>query len=75
MMTNSKFKNIVAIICAMVATLALASCGTKQVSGDTPLAVESESAVFNGSFKLLSWNIQDGRWCDQFNNYNNSKYF
>ena len=71
MMTNSKFKNIVAIICAMVATLALASCGTKQVSGDTPLAVESESAVFNGSFKLLSWNIQDGMWCDQFNNYNN----
>ena len=69
MMTSYKVRNIAAIICAMVATLAFASCETKQVTGDTPLEVESESAKFNGTFKLLSWNIQDGMWCDQYNNY------
>lgn len=70
-MTNYKMRDIAAIICAMVATLAFAACGTKQVTGDTPLEVESESAKFNGTFKILSWNIQNGMWCDQFNNYDN----
>ena len=71
MMTNYNLKSIVAIICAMIATLALGACDTKQVTGDTPLQVESESATVGCSFKLLSWNIQDGMWCDQFNNYDN----
>lgn len=69
-MTNSKLKDMVTIICVMVVTLAFASCDNKN-AGDTPLQVESESATFNGTFKLLSWNIQDGMWCDQNNNYDN----
>ena len=56
---------------AMMAATLLSACGTKLVEGDTPLKVESESAEFVNNFKLLSWNIQDGMWCDQFNDYVN----
>lgn len=71
MMMSSKIKHLTAIFCAMVATTVLSACGTKLVEGDTPLAVESESAEFVNTFKLLSWNIQDGMWCDQFDDYVN----
>ena len=54
---------------AMMAATLLSACGTKLVEGDTPLKVESESAEFVNNFKLLSWNIQDGMWCDQFDDY------
>ena len=54
---------------AMMAATLLSACGTKIVEGDTPLKVESESAEFVNNFKLLSWNIQDGMWCDQFDDY------
>ena len=64
-----KFNDITAFIVAMIAMFMSASCDVKQISGDTPLGVEAESAQLKGSFKLLSWNIQDGMWCDQFNNY------
>ena len=64
-----KFNDITAFIVAMTAAFMSASCDVKQISGDTPLGVETESAQYKGSFKLLSWNIQDGMWCDQFNNY------
>ena len=56
---------------AMMAATLLSACGTKLVEGDTPLKVESESAEFVNNFKLLSWNIQDGMWCDQFDDYVN----
>ena len=56
---------------AMMAATLLSACGTKIVEGDTPLKVESESAEFVNNFKLLSWNIQDGMWCDQFDDYVN----
>ena len=56
---------------AMMAATLLSACGTKLVEGDTPLNVESESAEFVNNFKLLSWNIQDGMWCDQFDDYVN----
>ena len=69
MMTICNIKRFTAIVCSIMAMAMLVSCDIKQVTGDTPLEVESESAQFNGSFKLLSWNIQDGMWCDQFNNY------
>ena len=56
---------------AMMAATLLSACGTKLVEGDTPLKVESESAEFVNNFKLLSWNIQDGMWCDLFDDYVN----
>ena len=64
-----KFTSIVASAFVMAMSFICPSCQTKYVSGDTPLGVESESAQLKGSFKVLSWNIQDGMWCDQFNNY------
>ena len=70
-MMSSKIKHLTAIFGAMMAATLLSACGTKLVEGDTPLAVESESAEFVNTFKLLSWNIQDGMWCDQFNDYVN----
>ena len=68
---SSKIKDLTAIFCTIVATTILSACGTKLVEGDTPLKVESESAEFVNTFKLLSWNIQDGMWCDQFDDYVN----
>ena len=64
-----KFNDITAFIIAMTAAFMFVSCKTEYITGDTPLDVEAESAQLKGSFKLLSWNIQDGMWCDQFNNY------
>lgn len=62
-----KFTSIIASV--LVMSFMCLACQTKYVSGDTPLNVESESAQLKGSFKVLSWNIQDGMWCDQFNDY------
>ena len=62
---------MVVVFGAMMAATLLSACGTKLVEGDTPLKVESESAEFVNNFKLLSWNIQDGMWCDQFDDYVN----
>ena len=70
-MMISKIKHLTAIFSTIVAATTLFACSPKMVEGNTPLEVESESAKFGGTFKLLSWNIQDGMWCDQFNNYNN----
>ena len=70
-MKSSNIKHLVAIFCVIMATTALSACGTKLIEGDTPLEVESESAEFVNTFKLLSWNIQDGMWCDQFDDYVN----
>lgn len=70
-MMSSKIKRLAAVICAIMATSLYSACETKQVEGNTPLEVESESAEFVNNFKLLSWNIQDGMWCDQFDNYAN----
>ena len=71
MMMSSKIKHLTALLSMIVAVTLLSACGTKFVEGDTPLKVESESAQFVNNFKLLSWNIQDGMWCDQFNDYVN----
>ena len=71
MMMSSKIKHMAVIFGAMMAVTLFSACGTKFVEGDTPLKVESESAQFVNNFKLLSWNIQDGMWCDQFNDYVN----
>ena len=68
---SSNIKHMAVIFGAMMAATLLSACGTKIVEGDTPLKVESESAEFVNTFKLLSWNIQDGMWCDQFNDYVN----
>ena len=70
-MTICNIKRFVAVAASVMAMAVLASCDVKQVSGDTPLEIETESAVEKGTFKVLSWNIQDGMWCDQFNNYDN----
>ena len=67
---KTKFTSIVASVFVMSISYMCLSCQTKFVSGDTPLGVESESAQLKGTFKVLSWNIQDGMWCDQFNDYN-----
>lgn len=66
---SSNIKHMAVIFGAMMAATLLSACGTKLVEGDTPLKVESESAEFVNNFKLLSWNIQDGMWCDQFDDY------
>ena len=71
MMMSSRIKHLAAVFCTIMATIVLSACGTKFVEGDTKLEVESESAQFVNNFKLLSWNIQDGMWCDQFDNYVN----
>ena len=71
MMMSSKIKHLAAVFCTIMATTFFSACETKQVEGNTPLEVESESAEFVNNFKLLSWNIQDGMWCDQFDNYVN----
>ena len=66
---SSNIKHMAVVFGAMMAATLLSACGTKLVEGDTPLKVESESAEFVNNFKLLSWNIQDGMWCDQFDDY------
>ena len=68
-MMSSNIKHMAVVFGAMMAATLLSACGTKLVEGDTPLKVESESAEFVNNFKLLSWNIQDGMWCDQFDDY------
>lgn len=68
---SSNIKHMAVVFGAMMAATLLSACGTKLVEGDTPLKVESESAEFVNNFKLLSWNIQDGMWCDQFDDYVN----
>ena len=68
---SSNIKHMAVVFGAMMAATLLSACGTKLVEGDTPLNVESESAEFVNNFKLLSWNIQDGMWCDQFDDYVN----
>ena len=70
-MMSSNIKHMAVVFGAMMAATLLSACGTKLVEGDTPLKVESESAEFVNNFKLLSWNIQDGMWCDQFDDYVN----
>ena len=70
-MMSSKIKHLTALLSMIVAVSLFSACGTKLVEGDTPLKVESESAEFVNNFKLLSWNIQDGMWCDQFDDYVN----
>ena len=70
-MMSSKIKHLATVICTIMVTTLLSAGGTKIVEGNTPLEVESESAKFVNNFKLLSWNIQDGMWCDQFDNYAN----
>ena len=70
-MMSSNIKHMAVIFGAMMAATLFSACGTKLVEGDTPLNVESESAEFVNNFKLLSWNIQDGMWCDQFDDYVN----
>ena len=68
---SSNIKHMAVIFGAMMAATLLSACGTKLDEGDTPLKVESESAEFVNNIKLLSWNIQNGMWCDQFNDYVN----
>lgn len=70
MTMNSKLMKFSAIVCMAIALVLTTSCGTKTVSGDTPLEVETPSAQFLGDFKVLSWNVQDGMWADQYDNYN-----
>lgn len=64
-----KFTDMAVSAFVVLAAFAGHSCQTKYVSGDTPLRVETESARHKGTFRLMSWNIQDGMWCDQFNGY------
>lgn len=70
MTMNSKLLRFSAIVCMATALLLTSSC-KKALSGDTPLDVETPTAAFLGDVKIMSWNIQDGMWADQYNNFDN----
>jgi len=64
--------------CFVYALAAVASCTAgcekteyKYVSGDTPLDVEYDNEISSEKLRLISFNIQNGMWADQGNNYDN----
>ena len=68
-----KYSFIKALLLPVVVLLCATGCETeyKHVSGDTELDVEFDNNITSDEFRLICFNIQNGMWWDQANNYDN----